>query len=79
MEDLNLIAMLIPHHDYELAKKAFHLLHNSAQYLLPTKGITETPIISSREAIPAWQGPIEVNYNSFYHIQLTFSLRLEAI
>ena len=35
MEDLNLIAILIPTDEKELAKSAFRLPHNSARYLPP--------------------------------------------
>lgn len=74
MENPNLIATLIPADKRRLTENAFRLEKNDERYLPSTRGIAEGPTISSREATPAQEQPIDdhCKYDSTHRLQLTF-------
>lgn len=74
MEDPNLIATLIPVDEGKRAENAFCRDENKNRFLPPTQRITEGPTISSREATPAQEQPIDdhCKYDSTHRLQLTF-------
>ena len=74
MEDPNLIATLIPADKEKRTEKAFRLKSNKERYLPPTQDIEEGPTLSSREATPAHEQPIDDQhqYKFTHRLQLTF-------
>lgn len=75
MEDPDLIAILIPVGD--LTKHVFSHKFNENRYLPPTEGFNDEPLISSREATPAYAMPQEDDspgdeYEKSYRLLLDF-------
>lgn len=73
MEDPNLIAILIPTDEKELAKSAFRLPYNRARYLPPRKR-SAAPVFFTREITPAPPSPKD-DYNSCHRIELSLKKR----
>ena len=75
MEDPNLIAMLIPTDEDNLAENAFRHADNESRYLHPIGEIAEGPTLSSREATPAQEvlKNDHHDYNFTHRLQLTFN------